>query len=251
MPWPPAASRWDAAITRPWSSSTPPSWPPAPSSRSSWPRDWPRAASLAALTLALLAMALRWWAVATLGRRWSTRIIVLPGRPLVTGGPYRVLRHPNYLAVVVELAAVPLIGGAVITATSGHARQPAPPRRPDSRRGAGARGRVGARPAGPARTFRHETGRDGARGGGGPGDPAPRAEHLALDGPPPSSGEPLAGRFDSLQLLTLVVAIEDHFQIVVTDDDAAGTSTLEEVARLVVERASPSRLPAVDPAEER
>ena len=76
-------------------------------------------------------------------------------------------------------------------------------------------------------------------------------EHLALDGPPPSSGEPLAGRFDSLQLLTLVVAIEDRFQIVVTDDDAAGTSTLEDVARLVVERASPSRLPAVDPAEER
>ena len=81
-----------------------------------WPRDWPRAASLAALTLALLAMALRWWAVATLGARWSTRIVVLPGLPLVTGGPYRVLRHPNYLAVVVELAAVPLIGGAVITA---------------------------------------------------------------------------------------------------------------------------------------
>ena len=76
-------------------------------------------------------------------------------------------------------------------------------------------------------------------------------QHLALEGPPPSLGEPLAGRFDSLQLLTLVVAIEDHFQIVLTDDDAAGTSTLEDVARLVIERTSPSRLPAVDPAEER
>lgn len=81
-----------------------------------WPRDWPRAASLGALALALLAMALRWWAVATLGGRWSTRIVVLPGVPPVTGGPYRLLRHPNYLAVVVELLAVPLVGGAVITA---------------------------------------------------------------------------------------------------------------------------------------
>jgi methyltransferase len=61
-------------------------------------------------------MALRWWAVASLGRRWSTRIVVLPGRPLVTAGPYRFLRHPNYLAVVLELLAVPLIGGALVTA---------------------------------------------------------------------------------------------------------------------------------------
>jgi methyltransferase len=81
-----------------------------------WPRAWPPAASLAALVLALLAMALRWWAVATLGDRWSTRIVVLPGAPPVGGGPYRYLRHPNYLAVVVELLAVPLLGGAVVTA---------------------------------------------------------------------------------------------------------------------------------------
>jgi methyltransferase len=81
-----------------------------------WPRAWPPAASLAALALALLAMALRWWAVITLGDRWSTRIVVLPGAPPVVGGPYRHLRHPNYLAVVVELAAVPLLGGAVFTA---------------------------------------------------------------------------------------------------------------------------------------
>jgi len=80
------------------------------------PRPWPLAASLGALGLGLLAMTLRWWAVATLGGRWSTRIIVLPGAPLVTGGPYRFLRHPNYLAVVLELLAVPLVGGAVFTA---------------------------------------------------------------------------------------------------------------------------------------
>ncbi|HEY3358190.1 MAG TPA: isoprenylcysteine carboxylmethyltransferase family protein [Polyangia bacterium] len=81
-----------------------------------WPRAWPRAAALAALGAALLAQALRWWAVAALGGRWSTRIIVLPGAPPVTGGPYRALRHPNYLAVAVEMLAVPLIGGALVTA---------------------------------------------------------------------------------------------------------------------------------------
>lgn len=76
-------------------------------------------------------------------------------------------------------------------------------------------------------------------------------EQLVLEGPSPSPGEPLAGRLDSLQLLTLVVAIEDHFQIVLTDDDAAGASSLEDVARLVVERADQARLPAMDTAEER
>jgi methyltransferase len=81
-----------------------------------WPRPWPLAASLGALAAALLAMALRWWAVATLGPRWSTRVVVLPGAPPVTGGPYRWLRHPNYLAVTVELLAVPLMAGALWTA---------------------------------------------------------------------------------------------------------------------------------------
>jgi hypothetical protein len=68
-------------------------------------------------------------------------------------------------------------------------------------------------------------------------------QQLELRGPPPGPGEPLAGRLDSLQLLTLVVAVEDRFQLVITDDDAARATTLEEVARLVIERASPSRLP--------
>jgi methyltransferase len=80
------------------------------------PRPWPPAVAVAALTVALLAQALRWWAITTLGRRWSTRIIVLPGVPPVVGGPYRLLAHPNYLAVAVELLAVPLIGGALVTA---------------------------------------------------------------------------------------------------------------------------------------
>ena len=65
------------------------------------------------------AAALRWWAMVTLGARWTTRVIVLPGRPLVAGGPFRFLRHPNYLAVAIEVAALPLAVGAWMTAMFG------------------------------------------------------------------------------------------------------------------------------------
>lgn len=54
---------------------------------------------------------LRVWTLATLGRRWTTRIIVVPGEALVSGGPYRLLRHPNYLVVSGEIAALPLCFG--------------------------------------------------------------------------------------------------------------------------------------------
>lgn len=54
---------------------------------------------------------LRWWAITTLGRRWTTRIMVLPGAPLVESGPFRLVRHPNYLGVWLEIVGVPLIGG--------------------------------------------------------------------------------------------------------------------------------------------
>jgi methyltransferase len=64
----------------------------------------------------VLTMALRWWVIATLGERWTTRVIVLPGAPLVAGGPFRFLRHPNYLAVGVEIFAIPLFHAAWATA---------------------------------------------------------------------------------------------------------------------------------------
>ncbi|WP_031085852.1 isoprenylcysteine carboxyl methyltransferase family protein [Streptomyces sp. NRRL S-1831] len=70
-----------------------------------------------ALALALLAQALRWWCIATLGPYWNTRVIVVPGARLVGAGPYRFLRHPNYVAVVVEVAALPLVHSAWLTAT--------------------------------------------------------------------------------------------------------------------------------------
>lgn len=59
---------------------------------------------------------LRWWTIRTLERRWTTRVIVLPGAPLVQEGPFRLLRHPNYLGVWLELVGVPLIGGCWRTA---------------------------------------------------------------------------------------------------------------------------------------
>jgi methyltransferase len=73
---------------------------------------------LAATMLVLLAaaQALRWWCIATLGRQWNTRVIVVPGFPRVTGGPYRLVPHPNYVAVVLEGFALPLTHSAWTTA---------------------------------------------------------------------------------------------------------------------------------------
>lgn len=71
-----------------------------------------------ALGLAVAAQGLRWWCVATLGPRWNTRVLVVPGLPLVAGGPYRWLRHPNYVAVVTEGLALPLVHSAWLTATA-------------------------------------------------------------------------------------------------------------------------------------
>jgi methyltransferase len=83
-----------------------------------WLLDRPFVPALAAAMLAvlLLAAALRYWVIATLGERWTTRIVCLPGVPPVQGGPYRFLRHPNYLAVIAEIAALPLLHGAWGTA---------------------------------------------------------------------------------------------------------------------------------------
>jgi len=72
------------------------------------------AATMVALVFA--AQALRWWCIASLGQQWNTRVIVVPGLPLVRRGPYRWLAHPNYVAVVVEGIALPLAGSAWITA---------------------------------------------------------------------------------------------------------------------------------------
>jgi methyltransferase len=68
------------------------------------------------LLLVIISQALRWWCIRTLGRQWNTRILVVPGLSRVIGGPYRVLPHPNYVAVVVEGFALPLVHTAWMTA---------------------------------------------------------------------------------------------------------------------------------------
>jgi methyltransferase len=70
------------------------------------------------VAVVLLAQALRWWCILTLGRQWSTRVIVVPGLPLVSRGPYRWMPHPNYVAVVAEGIALPLVHGSWVTAVA-------------------------------------------------------------------------------------------------------------------------------------
>ena len=76
-----------------------------------FPAFWP-----VPLALFLLVQPLRYWAIFSLGETWNTRVLVIPGAKLVRRGPYRFLRHPNYVVVVVEVLAFPLIFGAWITA---------------------------------------------------------------------------------------------------------------------------------------
>jgi methyltransferase len=69
------------------------------------------------LALLGVAKALKVWAISSLGSKWSYRVLVVPGEPLVTTGPYRFLSHPNYLAVVGEIVSVAMIVWAPITGT--------------------------------------------------------------------------------------------------------------------------------------
>jgi methyltransferase len=79
-------------------------------------RPFTPALGFSMLALVIAAQALRWWCITTLGRQWNTRVIVVPGASRVTGGPYRLIPHPNYVAVIVEGFALPLVHGAWITA---------------------------------------------------------------------------------------------------------------------------------------
>jgi methyltransferase len=76
----------------------------------------PAALSSLALPGEAAAQALRYWSIATLGERWNTRVIIIPNTTPITSGPYRYIRHPNYVAVALEMVCVPLIRGLVITA---------------------------------------------------------------------------------------------------------------------------------------
>ena len=73
----------------------------------------PGAIAWAATCTIVVAQLLRWWTIRTLGPRWNARAVVAPALGAVHGGPYRLLRHPNYLAVNLEFAALPFVGGTL------------------------------------------------------------------------------------------------------------------------------------------
>jgi methyltransferase len=75
----------------------------------------PIAFTFAGAAVFILAKALKFWAIASLGERWTYRVFVLPGEPLVSGGPYRYMRHPNYVGVLGELTGMALLADARVT----------------------------------------------------------------------------------------------------------------------------------------
>jgi len=82
-------------------------------------RPFTPALGVPALVAFALANLLRWWVIATLGPHWNVRVVGSLELGVVTNGPYRWIRHPNYVAVLVELAALPLVHGAWLTALAG------------------------------------------------------------------------------------------------------------------------------------
>lgn len=78
-----------------------------------WARPFAWAVAGPALALYGLAKVLRWWALSTLGRAWNARIV--KPNTVVAEGPYRFIRHPNYLVVITELAVIPLVHGAWVS----------------------------------------------------------------------------------------------------------------------------------------
>jgi len=79
-------------------------------------RPWNPTLGVPMVLVLVTSMSLRYWAVFTLGTQWNTRVIVVPGLSAVDSGPYRWVRHPNYIAVGLEMFALPLVHGAWICA---------------------------------------------------------------------------------------------------------------------------------------
>jgi methyltransferase len=82
-------------------------------------RPFTPAVGVPALGVFVLSNVLRWWVIATLGPHWNVQVVGSMELGVVTGGPYRWIRHPNYVAVFAELLALPLVHGAWLTATMG------------------------------------------------------------------------------------------------------------------------------------
>ncbi|NRG16298.1 hypothetical protein HPQ64_01190 [Rhizobiales bacterium] len=76
-----------------------------------WILAWQAEVRVFWLAVFVLLQLLRIWIIATLGERWTTRIVIMPGAPLIAAGPYRFLKHPNYVVVALEIAVLPLTFG--------------------------------------------------------------------------------------------------------------------------------------------
>lgn len=79
----------------------------------------PRPVLVAGIVVFAIGKVVKLWAITTLGERWTYKVLVLPGVPLVTSGPYRFVRHPNYAGVVGELVGMALMTGARLTGPLG------------------------------------------------------------------------------------------------------------------------------------
>jgi methyltransferase len=77
--------------------------------------DPPGTSAILGLALMILAKGLKYWAIATLGYRWTFRVLVPPGAPRIRRGPYAFLSHPNYVAVIGEIVAFAVLTGALVT----------------------------------------------------------------------------------------------------------------------------------------
>ena len=200
--------------------------------------DRPFLPALAAVaTLAVLAAeALRWWAVATLGRRWNTRPMVIPGAPVATGGPYRYVRHPNYVAVTIEMAALPLVHTAWITAIVWSARQRPAAGAPHPARGSRPRARrrlprQDGEPQ-PLRPGKRPRSRGVTRDEILTGIAEVAREHLKLDPAKIRPDQRLVEdlELDSIRLLTLAAEVENRFRVALDPEDEAGIRTVGDLA---------------------
>ncbi|MBY0530604.1 MAG: hypothetical protein K2P86_01405 [Xanthobacteraceae bacterium] len=83
-----------------------------------WLLAWDQQPNLLLIAVFLALQPLRYWVIATLGDRWTTRVFVIPGASLIRTGPYRFFSHPNYLIVILEIALVPLAFGLIWVAVA-------------------------------------------------------------------------------------------------------------------------------------
>ena len=175
------------------------------------------------LGLVVLAELLRYWVVFTLGKRWNVRVIVVPGTAAVRSGPFRFLRHPNYLAVVVEGFAVPLVHSAWWTAIGVQPAQCLDALGAHPLRGERARCAL------PIAMERGQVLEDVRR---------VLEEHLLISDVREETDLFRDLELDSVQQLTFIVDLENNFEICFDEGDEASIRTIGDVVDIVSRRLS-------------